>query len=151
MDISRRAFLGSAGAVVVADPVEPARVVRLDRPTLPVPRHSEIVVAGGSFAGVSAALAFARAGRKVVLVEPRTYLGRELTATLSSARTPSETESRSGNGLQRAILSVHVGPAALPHRSATLLPDGMHRLLRPGSAASPGGTPVVRNNVVRPC
>jgi flavin-dependent dehydrogenase len=39
-------------------------------------------VIGGSFGGVAAALALARAGRKVVLVEARTYLGREVTATL---------------------------------------------------------------------
>lgn len=37
---------------------------------------------GGSFGGVAAALTFARAGRQVILVEPRTYLGREITATL---------------------------------------------------------------------
>ena len=98
MKISRRSFLGSTGAagagalaggpagaleqVSGRRPVPPAGAVRLDRSTVPVLRRCEVAVAGGSFAGVSAALAFARAGRKVVLLEPRTYLGRELTATL---------------------------------------------------------------------
>ena len=54
----------------------------LDRPTLPVLRTADVVVAGGSFGGIAAALAFARAGRRVALIEPRTYLGREMTATL---------------------------------------------------------------------
>jgi len=56
--------------------------VALGRPTLPVLRKSDVVVVGGGFAGVCAALQLARAGRKVVIVEPRTYLGREATATL---------------------------------------------------------------------
>jgi ribulose 1,5-bisphosphate synthetase/thiazole synthase len=54
----------------------------LDRMTLPVLYTCEVVVVGGSFGGVAAALALARAGRKVALVEARTYLGREVTATL---------------------------------------------------------------------
>ncbi len=49
---------------------------------LPVLHTADIAVIGGAFAGVSAALTLARAGRRVVLVEPRTYLGREVTATL---------------------------------------------------------------------
>ncbi len=56
--------------------------IQLNRPSLPILRNSEIVVVGGGFAGAAAALTFARAGRRVVLVEPRTYLGREITATL---------------------------------------------------------------------
>ena len=56
--------------------------VRYPCGTLPILNRCDVVVAGGSFAGVAAALAFARDGRKVTLVEPRTYLGREITATL---------------------------------------------------------------------
>ena len=56
--------------------------VQLTRESLPILRNCDVVVAGGSFAGVSAALAFARTGHRVTLVEPRTYLGREITATL---------------------------------------------------------------------
>lgn len=43
---------------------------------------ADVVVVGGTMAGVAAALTFAEAGRQVILVEPRTYLGREITATL---------------------------------------------------------------------
>ena len=56
--------------------------IQLDRRTLPVTYDGDVVVAGGSFAGVAAALVLARSGRRVILVEPRTYLGREVTATL---------------------------------------------------------------------
>ena len=56
--------------------------VRLHRARLPILREADVVVIGGSVAGVAAALQFARAGRKVVLVEHRTYLGREVSATL---------------------------------------------------------------------
>ncbi|HEX6922777.1 MAG TPA: FAD-dependent oxidoreductase, partial [Bacillales bacterium] len=56
--------------------------VKMDRKELPVLKTCDVVVAGGSFAGVAAALELSRAGRKVVLVESRTYLGREMTATL---------------------------------------------------------------------
>lgn len=42
----------------------------------------DVVVVGGSCGGVAAAETLARAGWRVALVEPRTYLGRELTATL---------------------------------------------------------------------
>jgi len=56
--------------------------LRFTRRALPILRSAEVVVVGGSFGGIAAALAFARAGRRVTLVEPRTYLGREMTATL---------------------------------------------------------------------
>ncbi len=49
---------------------------------LPVIARVDAVVAGGSFAGLSCALELAKAGRRVMVIEPRTYLGRELTATL---------------------------------------------------------------------
>ena len=49
---------------------------------LPVLHTCDVVIAGGSFAGISAALELARACRTVALVEARTYLGTEITATL---------------------------------------------------------------------
>ena len=48
--------------------------------TLPVLKKCDVAVVGGGFAGVSAAVNFARAGKKVVLVERRIYLGREVTS-----------------------------------------------------------------------
>jgi hypothetical protein len=49
--------------------------------TVPVLDQCDSIVVGGSFAGVSAALNFAKNGKKVVLVEQRIYLGREITST----------------------------------------------------------------------
>ncbi|HEX2863441.1 MAG TPA: FAD-dependent oxidoreductase, partial [Deinococcales bacterium] len=46
------------------------------------PLRAGVLVIGGGFAGVGAALAARRSGASVVLIEPRTYLGEELTATL---------------------------------------------------------------------
>ena len=66
--------------------------VVFERTTLPILHACDAVVVGGSFAGVAAALALARAGRAVALVEPRTYLGHEVTATLRPwIRVPPET------------------------------------------------------------
>ncbi|UCC23395.1 MAG: FAD-dependent oxidoreductase, partial [Planctomycetota bacterium] len=48
---------------------------------MPVINKCDVLIVGGGFAGVSAALEFARAGKKVVLVERRIYLGREMTST----------------------------------------------------------------------
>ena len=55
--------------------------ITFERVEVPVLHSSDVVIVGGSFAGVSAALAMADAGYSVIVVEPRTYLGRELTAT----------------------------------------------------------------------
>lgn len=92
-EISRRSFVGSAGAAGAAamsgaatplprQESSNAQEIVLRRPSLPVLRSADVVIAGGSFAGVAAALELARVHRRVVLVEPRTYLGREITATL---------------------------------------------------------------------
>jgi glycine/D-amino acid oxidase-like deaminating enzyme len=43
---------------------------------------TEIVVLGGTFRGITTAIDQARAGRSVTLIESRTYLGYEITATL---------------------------------------------------------------------
>lgn len=49
----------------------------------PVLWEADTVIIGGSFAGVAAALELAKDGREeVAVIEPRTYLGREMTAHL---------------------------------------------------------------------
>ncbi|GGH73394.1 ribulose 1,5-bisphosphate synthetase/thiazole synthase [Pullulanibacillus pueri] len=50
---------------------------------LPIISDVDFVIIGGSFAGISTALELANQGKKVMVVESRTYLGSELTATLS--------------------------------------------------------------------
>lgn len=50
--------------------------------TLPVLREVEVAVIGGSLAGVAAALRLQQAGYRNMVIEPRTYLGREIAATL---------------------------------------------------------------------
>ena len=49
---------------------------------LPTLFNGDVVVIGGSLAGVATALELAKSGKSVALIEPRTYLGREITATL---------------------------------------------------------------------
>jgi ribulose 1,5-bisphosphate synthetase/thiazole synthase len=44
--------------------------------------EKEIVILGGSFAGIACAVELAKGGQQVMIIEPRTYLGRELTAPL---------------------------------------------------------------------
>lgn len=67
--------------------------IAFDSKRLPILQTSDVVVIGGSFGGVAVALALAEAGRKVTLVEPRTYLGREITATLRPwISVPAETD-----------------------------------------------------------
>lgn len=56
--------------------------VDFEHTTLPVLHRCDAVVIGGSFGGIAAALRLAQAGKRVTLVESRTYLGREITATL---------------------------------------------------------------------
>ena len=46
--------------------------------SLPVLKKCDVVIVGGGFAGVSAAVKFAKAGKKVVVVDRRIYLGREV-------------------------------------------------------------------------
>ncbi|MGC9346836.1 MAG: FAD-dependent oxidoreductase [Anaerolineae bacterium] len=53
-----------------------------ERSHLPILADCDVAVIGGGFGGVATALALTRAGRTVALVEPRTYLGREVGATL---------------------------------------------------------------------
>jgi ribulose 1,5-bisphosphate synthetase/thiazole synthase len=85
---TRREFLRNAAGAPVALAARPGwglaqeTDVRFARAALPVIAKAEVAIAGGSFAAVAAARALAQAGKRVVLVESRTYLGREATATI---------------------------------------------------------------------
>ena len=52
--------------------------VIFSRSPLPVLRNGDVIILGGSFPAIAAALEFARSGKRVVLVETRTYMGREV-------------------------------------------------------------------------
>lgn len=49
---------------------------------IPVLANKDVVIIGGSFASIACAVELAKAGQQVMIIEPRTYLGRELTASL---------------------------------------------------------------------
>lgn len=50
---------------------------------IPILAEVDVVILGGSFAGIASALQFAKQGKRVMVVESRTYLGIEMTASLS--------------------------------------------------------------------
>ena len=87
-DISRREFIQVAGmasvavwyAPAVASKISNRNEVIFENDTVPVLKKGDVAIIGGGFAGVSAAVRFAKIGKKVVLVERRIYLGREVTA-----------------------------------------------------------------------
>lgn len=45
---------------------------------IPLLANKDVVIIGGSFAGIACAVELAKAGQQVMIIEPRTYLGREL-------------------------------------------------------------------------
>ena len=63
---------------------------RLPAQDIPILAEVDVVIIGGSFAGLASALQFANQGKRVIVVEARTYLGSEITATLSPWITSSQ-------------------------------------------------------------
>lgn len=88
---------------------------------LPVLFEADAAVIGGSFAGIACAVRLAQQGKKVVVLEPRTYLGRELTATLRPWLTLPE-------GMGRELLPLPIRQAL---RGQVPADDGRHVPLHP--------------------
>ena len=88
MEVTRREFIKISGMSSIAVLCMPSPEGAEDRDeqaifeseTIPVLKRCDVLIVGGGFAGVTAARKFAKAGKKVVLVERRIYLGREVTA-----------------------------------------------------------------------
>ena len=77
--------------------------LKVNSKNLPILYEGDVIVVGGSFSGVSSALTFAETGYKVILIEPRTYLGREITATLRPWLKLDEYENNTKEGIPRII------------------------------------------------
>jgi len=93
--------------------------------------EADAVVLGGSFAGIAAALRLAEGGRRTVVVEPRTYMGREATATLR----PWVSRPEAGAALPEPLRTVLAGHDAAVGGEAPLHPDRVKRTLEDTLAA----------------
>jgi ribulose 1,5-bisphosphate synthetase/thiazole synthase len=106
--------------------------MQIDYPetTLPVLRETDIAVVGGSLAGIATALRLAHDGRSVTLVEPRTYLGRDITATLRPwLSLPEQSDPASLPEPIRTILDAHDLREVLIGTEIPLHPDTIKRCL----------------------
>ncbi|WP_223592255.1 FAD-dependent oxidoreductase [Neobacillus bataviensis] len=56
--------------------------LQLPAQAIPILAEVDVAIIGGSFAGLASAIEFANQGKRVIVVESRTYLGSEMTATL---------------------------------------------------------------------
>jgi flavin-dependent dehydrogenase len=89
----RREFIKLAGISSIATFVMPVSFISCNSQSvtsetvsfqdlyLPVIKKCDVIIVGGGFAGVSAAIELSRLGKSVVLVERRIFLGREITGT----------------------------------------------------------------------
>jgi len=125
----------AAGAVLVAGCTSPATAVNESARRIPVAYDVDVVVVGGSTAGVEAAVAAAKAGATVFLAAPRPYLGEDLCATkrlwLEAGETP---PTPLGRKLFADIGGVFAAkdPRALPFTYEADLPSaGVHKDRRP--------------------
>jgi flavin-dependent dehydrogenase len=86
--LSRREFIKVTGltsiAILTVPEIAGNQLIReyalFENDSVPVLKECDVVILGGGFAGIAAAVKFAKYGKKVVLVERRIYLGREVTA-----------------------------------------------------------------------
>lgn len=97
--------------------------IQYQETTLPILLESDVVVVGGS-------LALAQGGRPMVLIEPRTCLGREITATLRPwLRLDESTVLPSLPAPIRAILPAHDNEHIEDADEIPLCPDTVKRSL----------------------
>ena len=89
---------------------------------IPIVRTADVVVVGGTVGAVAAAVEASRAGEKVFLIAPRTYLGEDLCATLRLWL--EEDESASGELTERMFSGQRV---TTPLRVKTVLEDALLR------------------------
>ncbi len=57
-------------------------MIHFEQQQLPIIGEQDAIIVGGSLGGVATALTLAERGRRVAVIEPRTFLGYEITATL---------------------------------------------------------------------
>lgn len=107
---------------------------------LPVLRQADTAVVGGSLAGIAAALTLTRAGESVVLIEPRTYLGHDITATLRPWLMLDEASdtARLSEPI-RTILDAHTIAGYVPAGEIPLHPDTVKRCLEDALLAEGAG------------
>jgi hypothetical protein len=98
----------------------PGHRVSTPRPSLRTIK-TEVLIVGGSPAGVAAALAAAREGRRVILLEPRPFLGTVLTGAMLNVF---DLNHRNGLSVVRGIyeqISTELGLAFDPRRAREVL------------------------------
>ena len=112
-----------AAATLILQAQSDVTIVEGER-TLPIAYDVDVVVAGGSLAGVEAAIAAAEKGAAVLLVDSRPYIGYDLCATqklwLKPGETPATPLSRELFGKKRVVTPLEVkralDKALLDHR-----------------------------------
>ena len=86
-----RCQIVAAAVLMTAWCADAGNTIVESRKTLPLAYDVDVVVAGGSLAGVEAACAAADQGASVLLVESRPYLGHDLCANQKLWLEPDET------------------------------------------------------------
>lgn len=104
--------------------------IEYEETTRPVLRQANVAVGGGSQAGIAVALTLARHGESIILIEPRTYLGREITATLRPwILLDAEWDPADAPEPVQTILAAHDDPDTRSGAGLPLHPDTVKRSL----------------------